>query len=178
MVSNENIELDKNDHHLKQLEDIYGLEVIPIGLPHISKIMSIRPSPVSCELVVDKDAVLSFSESSISSSKSYVLRLSISELVRITCNDSELRDKYNIEDYLPLSKRDIDYSILFDNVRGLVLRSKINPNISKSLKEEPSKFFLYNNGVTIVADDIVADPINANKKEQEGPFSIIKRIKI
>ena len=164
VISNEFIELDKAGHHLKQLEDVYNLEVIPVGLPYISKMMSIRPNPVNCELVVEKDAILSFSESSISSSKSYILRLLISELVRITCDDSDLRTKYNIEDYSPLAKKDIDYSILFDNVRGLVLRSKINPNISKSLKEEASRFFLYNNGVTIVANDVVAEPINANKK--------------
>ena len=164
VVSNDNLALDRTDPHIQTLEDVYALEVVPVGLEHIAKIMSIRPNPVNCELVVDKDAVLSFSESSISSSKSYVLRLSINELVRITCNDPNLRAMYNIEDYVPLSNKDIDFSTLFDNVRGFVLRSKINPNILKTLKDEPSKFFLYNNGVTIVASDVEAEPINANKK--------------
>jgi hypothetical protein len=164
VVSNESKSLDKSDIHLKQLEDTYALEIIPVGLDDISKIMSIRPNPVNCEFVVDKDAILSFSESSIASSKSYVIRMIISELVRITCNDESLRNKYNIEDYAPVADKDIDFSVLFDNVRGFVLRSKINPNITKTLKNEPSKFFLYNNGVTIVASDIEAEPINANKK--------------
>jgi hypothetical protein len=55
-------------------------------------------------------------------------------------------------------------SVLFDNVRGLILRSKFNKNISTTLKDEPSKFFMYNNGLTIIANDIEADVVNAGKK--------------
>lgn len=164
VVSNENIELQKTDDDLKQLEDMYSLEVIPIGLSQISKIMSIRPEPIDSEIIIEQQAIMSYTESSISSSKSYVLRLPLSEIVRITCNDKALRGKYNIEDLKELSKIELDYSVLFDNVRGLVLRSKFNKNISKTLKEEPSKFFMYNNGLTITAKDIEATPVNANKR--------------
>ncbi|MCD8450378.1 AIPR family protein [Tenacibaculum dicentrarchi] len=164
VVSNENIELQKTDDDLKQLEDMYSLEVIPIGLSQISKIMSIRPEPIDSEIIIEQQAIMSYTESSISSSKSYVLRLPLSEIVRITCNDKVLRGKYNIEDLKELSKIELDYSVLFDNVRGLVLRSKFNKNISKTLKEESSKFFMYNNGLTITAKDIEAKPVNANKR--------------
>lgn len=164
VISNETFELEKTDEGLQQLENLYGLEIIPIGLTQISKIMSIRPEPIDSELIIEQDAIMSFTESSISSSKSYVLRLPLSEIVRITCNDKNLRSKYNIEELGELSKIELDYSVLFDNVRGLVLRSKFNNNISKTLKEEPSKFFMYNNGLTITAKDIEAIPINANKR--------------
>lgn len=107
---------------------------------------------------------MSFSESSISSSKSYILRLPINELIRITCDDAELRNKYNVENVLELKDKKLDFSVLFDNVRGLVLRSKFNKNISDTLKNDPSKFFMYNNGLTITAKDITAEPVNANKK--------------
>lgn len=164
VISNETFELEKTDEGLQQLENLYGLEIIPIGLTQISKIMSIRPEPIDSELIIEQDAIMSFTESSISSSKSYVLRLPLSEIVRITCNDKNLRSKYNIEELGELSKIELDYSVLFDNVRGLVLRSKFNNNINKTLKEEPSKFFMYNNGLTITAKDIEAIPINANKR--------------
>lgn len=164
VVSNETFELKKTDEGLQQLEKLYGLEVIPIGLAQISKIMSIRPEAIDSELIIEQDAIMSFTESSISSSKSYVIRLPLSEIIRITCNDKNLRAMYNIEDLAELSKIELDYSVLFDNVRGLVLRSKFNKNISKTLKEEPSKFFMYNNGLTITAKDIEANPINANKR--------------
>lgn len=164
VVSNENIEITNKDHHLEQLEKTYGLEVITIGLEQISQFVSLRPSPIHSELIVDNDAIMSFSESSISSSKSYILRLPLSEVIRITCDQSELRSNYAIEDLEPLSKVNIDYSVLFDNVRGLVVKSKYNENIYDSLKSSPSKFFMYNNGLTLTANDIKAESINANKK--------------
>lgn len=164
VVSNEFLELEKTETNLKQLEKVYGLEVFPIGLNQISKIMSIRPEPIDSEIIIDNDAIMSFTETSISSSKSYVLRLSASEIIRITCDNKEIRSKYNIEDVSELNSVDLDYSVLFDNVRGLVLKSKYNKNIEKTLKLEPSKFFMYNNGLTITASDIVAVPVNGNKR--------------
>jgi|SRR5690554_2056117 len=164
VVSNEDIEITSKDHHLKQMEKVYGLEVVLVGLEQISQFVSLRPKPVNAELIVDNDAIMSFSESTISSSRSYIIRLPLSEIIRITCDDSELRMNYGIEDLEPLTKVGIDYSVLFDNVRGLVVKSKYNKNISFSLKNEPTKFFMFNNGLTLTANDIKADPVNANKK--------------
>ncbi len=164
VVSNEEIEIKEKDSHLKLFEKSYGLEIVPIGLEEISQFVTLRPKPVHAELIVDNDAIMSFSESSISSSKSYILRLPLSEIVRITCDDSNLRADYSIEDLTPLSKVKIDISVLFDNVRGLVVKSKFNQNIYDSLKEDPSKFFMFNNGLTLTANDIKAESVNANKK--------------
>jgi len=164
VISNDSVELDRTSGDLQQIEKAYGLEVIPIGLPQITQIMSIRPKPISAELIVGNDAIMSFSESTMSSSKSYVMRLPVSEVIRITCNSKELRHKYNLENLKPLQDVDLDYSVLFDNVRGLVTKSKYNPNISKTLEEEPARFFMYNNGLTLTAKDIEA--IDANAKKQ------------
>ncbi len=164
VVSNETIELDKEDSSLRHLEKLYDLDAIPIGLNNIKELMSIRPEPINSCLILDKDAIMSFSESSISSSKSYIIRLSLSELIRITCNNSNLRQQYNIEDLSPLSYTELDFSVLFDNVRGFVQNSKYNENIENSLSKNPTKFFMYNNGLTITADDINAEEVNAGKK--------------
>lgn len=164
VVSNEEVESITKDHHLQQLEKMYGLEIIIVGLDQISQFVSLRPVPIHSKLIVDNDAIMSFSESSISSSKSYILRLPLSEIIRITCNDSDLRANYAIEDLTPLTNVEIDYSVLFDNVRGLVVKSKYNNNISHSLKNDPTKFFMYNNGLTLTANDITAESVNANKK--------------
>ena len=56
--------------------------------------------------------------------------------------------------------------VLFDNVRGLVIRSKFNDGILKSLDEEPTKIFYYNNGLTIVADDIVSREASMNTRRE------------
>ncbi len=164
IISNEEFELEKKDDHILQLEKTYNLETVTIGLKEISEFISLRPTPIDAELILDNDAVMSYSESSISSSKSYILRLPLSEIIRITSKDKDLRNKYNIEDVSELSSVDIDYSVLFDNVRGLVLKSKYNRNIWDSLENDVQKFFMYNNGLTITANDIIAKSVNANKK--------------
>jgi hypothetical protein len=164
VVSNENIELQDSNEDLKNLERHYGLEIVPIGLVQITQYMSLRPKAVNAELMLDNDAIMSFSEDSIASSRSYIIRLPINEVIRITCDDESLRSQYNLEDISELEKIGLDYSVLFDNVRGFVIRSKYNENILTTLKKEPSKFFMYNNGLTLIAEDIEAKPINANKK--------------
>jgi len=164
VVSNENVELKESNDDIKRLEETYGLEVKAVGLTQITQYMSIRPEPINAELMLDNDAIMSFSEDPISSSKSYIIRLPINEVVRITCDNEEMRNLYNMENVYDLKDINLDYSVLFDNVRGLVTRSKYNKNISATLKKEPSKFFMYNNGLTLIAEDIEAVTTNANKK--------------
>ena len=164
VVSNESVEISANEFNIKQLKQTYDLEIIPIGLPFIADILSIRPEPIDASLILEPEALMSYTEHSLSSSKSYIARLRSSEVVRITCNDQILRNKYNIEDLAPLASVNLDFGSLFDNVRGFVVKSKYNQNIEKSLKESASKFFMYNNGITIVAKAIKTTPFNANKK--------------
>jgi hypothetical protein len=69
-----------------------------------------------------------------------------------------------MEDFQSLFKSNMEFDLLFDNVRGLIVRSKFNENIFQTLKDEPSKFFMYNNGLTITASDIISEETNANRK--------------
>jgi len=163
-VSNESKELDISSSEIMQLKELYDLETMPIGLDTISKIMSIRPKPVDAVIHLEKDSILPFVESSLSSSKSYIIRISANELIRITCNNAQYRSNYKMEDLSVLFNTEMEYDLLFDNVRGLIARSKYNDNIFGTLKEEPSKFFMYNNGLTITANDVISEDTNANKK--------------
>lgn len=164
MISNETKPIDIDETAIKALKDVYDMEVEAICLPHIKTIMSIRPRPIKAELIVDNDALMSYSENTISTAKSYIVRLNAADIIRITCKNPELRNNYNCEHMDILAKEKIDYGVLFDNVRGFVQKSKYNEAIAKSLKEEPSKFFMYNNGMTIVSKSIKAEQVNANKK--------------
>ncbi len=163
-VSNDSRELDPNTPEIKWLKDLYDLEVIPIGLETISRMMSLRPEPINAVLHVDKDSILPYVESSLSSSKSFIIRIGAPELLRITCNDRDCRENYKMENYQTVALRQMEYNLLFDNVRGLITRSKFNENIYSTLKDEPSKFFMYNNGLTITANDVESEDTNANKK--------------
>ena len=115
---------------ITQLKELYDLECVPIGLDVISKMMSIRPNPINAVLHIDKDSILPFVEDSLSSSKSYIIRISANDLIRITCDNGTYRDNYKMEDFSSLSDCLMDYNLLFDNVRGLIVKSKYNDNIS------------------------------------------------
>lgn len=164
MISNETVPIEHDESAIQQLKSFYDMEVISVCLPHIASIMSIRPAPINAELIIDNDALMSYSESSISTSKSYVVRLNAADVIRITCKNADLRLDHNCENIDQLADEKIDFSVLFDNVRGLVQRSRYNAAIARTLREEPGKFFMYNNGLTIVADDIKALPVNGNRK--------------
>ena len=63
-----------------------------------------------------------------------------------------------------MKSTDIEFNVLFDNVRGYILKSKFNANIEKTLDEDPTKFFFYNNGLTVVAENITSETVNGGKK--------------
>lgn len=163
-VSNENKTLVVHDPNIKQMCDEYGIAIETMGLNELVDITSLHPKNIDATLILNRDAVMSFTESSLASSKSYIVRLPLTELIRITCDNAELRGKYNLENDDILYDTNVDIRVLFDNVRGFILQSKYNKNIETTLETEPSKFFFFNNGITIVADNISSTEINSGKK--------------
>jgi hypothetical protein len=164
IVSNDTSPVDVNDKHIRNVVKGYDIEVNPISLSEITDLMSIRPEPINATLILPNDALMSYAENDLSTSRSYIARLKSSDVVRITCNNAKLRDQYDLEHYGELEDVQLDFSVLFDNVRGFVQKSKYNTNIYKSLEDNPSKFFMYNNGITIVAKDIKAIPVNGQSQ--------------
>ena len=163
-VSNENKTLVVHDPNIKQMCDEYGIAIETMGLNELVDITSLHQKNIDATLILNRDAVMSFTESSLASSKSYIVRLPLTELIRITCDNAELRGKYNLENDDILYDTNVDIRVLFDNVRGFILQSKYNKNIETTLETEPSKFFFFNNGITIVADNISSTEINSGKK--------------
>ncbi|WP_196599314.1 AIPR family protein [Pectinatus frisingensis] len=107
---------------------------------------------------------MTYEESELSSSKSYIISMTLIDLIRITCTDTNLRDNFNITDLAALSNASLSQDVLFDNVRGYLGATKFNNNIVKTINENPSKFFMYNNGITITAKNIIAATQNAKTK--------------
>ena len=144
MVSNEENPLDKNNPIVQRVKKTFGSDVISITMNKINDFLAFRPSEINASLILEKDSMLSFSEDSLSSSKSYIIKLSLIELVRITSVDNSLRENNDLKDISQLSETEIDFNILFDNVRGFLGETKFNKNISETLKKEPTIFFIYN----------------------------------
>ena len=164
VVSNENHPIPADDRNLQQMKAIYGINIETIGLDDICNLISDRPTDINAKIILPKDALMSYSENSLDSRKSYIMRLNLVELIRITSSDANLRYNASIEDTAPIAECDIDMSVLYDNIRGYLSRSGFNKNIASTLKLNPSKFFFYNNGITIVADNIQVTEINAQTK--------------
>lgn len=164
VVSNENISIDRESETIKDLEEVHGITVCPIGLNEIVDFMSMHPKAINADLLLPSESVISYSEDSLSSDISYILCICLTDLIRITSDNSTLREDTNLEDDSRLSSVDVEKDVLYENVRGYILRSKYNENILRSLGEEPEKFFFYNNGLTIVAKDINSQKVNSNKK--------------
>ncbi len=160
IVSNDNITLEVSDPNIAQLKSMYGLEIASIGLDEIVEETSPRPQKTNATLMLSKESVMSFKETSLSSDISYIVTLSLAELIRITCNDQQIRDKYNWEEDTFLTKVKMDPQVLYDNVRGFMGRTKYNRNIENTLDTHPKRFFFYNNGITIIADDISTEDAN------------------
>lgn len=164
IVSNENNTLKIDDPNLEQLKEIYGVKIIGIGLNEIVEETSPRPRQIDATLLLPKDSIMTFKEDSLSSNISYIMTLPLVELIRITCNDESVRDLYNWEDGKILEKVKMEPQVLYDNVRGFMGTTKYNRNIEQSLDLEPKKFFFYNNGITVIADDISKEDTNMNTK--------------
>ena len=163
-VSNESKTLSMQDPNIEQMREEYGIGIETKGLNELVDMTSLHPRNIDASLVLDRDAVMSFTENSLASTKSYIVRLPLTELIRITCDKSELRSSYNLEDDNLLYETNVDIRVLFDNVRGFILKSKYNKNIESTLEIEPTKFFFFNNGITIVAENILSSEINSGKK--------------
>lgn len=162
-VSNEANEVRQSNGELDNLASTYAVEVKPLALPSISNFMSIRPDKINASIILDSESVMSYSENNIASAKSFIARMKCSEILRMTSNSKSLRDTLNLEDAKELQESYLDFGVLFDNVRGLVKRSDYNKNIATTLKNDPKKFFMYNNGITLIAEDIKSKPLPGNK---------------
>lgn len=81
MISNEAVPIEQDESAIQQLKNFYDMEVISVCLPQIASIMSIRPAPINAELIIENDALMSYSENSISTSKSYVVRLNAADVI-------------------------------------------------------------------------------------------------
>lgn len=164
IISNENVTLSPDDKNLKDFADLFDVSIECIGLDKISSILLPKHKNISAMVNIASEGVMSYSETSRSSNISYIVRMRLTELIRITCNNEVLRNNYQLEDEKVLANVKEETDVLFENVRSLILKSKYNKNIEETLKNEPTKFFFYNNGITIVAENVDYQDINSGKR--------------
>lgn len=165
-ISNDTKSLDENDANVVNFKKTLDLKFKSICLEDIAKSLISDHDPINAQLVMDNDALMSYKESKLSSDTSYILRLSLTDLIRITCDDENFRNKVENYEKEELANSTIAYDALSENVRGFILKSEYNKNITTTLETEPSKFFMFNNGITIIASDVIVTPFPSGTKSQ------------
>lgn len=165
MVSNEaNGFAENSNGFIKILEENYGMKVMNISLDDIMGFYSNRNNDHNCKFMISPSEFLSFQNDERSTQKSYIIKLSLLDLVRITCNDEALTCNYSFEDDEDIKNAILNYSLLYDNVRGFLGETKYNKNIISTLNHNYTNFFMFNNGITITAEAINCDSKNSGKK--------------
>ena len=84
--------------------------------------------------------------------RALIVNVRADELIRIIIDDEEIRNNVNLENYEIIKEKTILEDIFYDNVRLYKKnKTRINRGIiaTAESKEENSKFFYYNNGITV-----------------------------
>lgn len=165
MVSNENKTFTEDaDKYLGLLQNHFGIRIKAIALDDVIGYFDMKKESSPCKFIISPNDFLVFQQNELSTQKSYVVKVSLLDLIRITCNDTELKIAYDNEDDKKLVNVKLDYTLLYDNVRGYLGETIYNVNIQKTLKNNNKEFFMLNNGITVTAKKINVDEVNSGKR--------------
>lgn len=164
MVSNEAKGFAANSNeYIDLLENNFGMKIINISLDEIMSFYNTKAENQSTFLI-SQNEFLSFQSDENSTQKSYIVKLSLLDLIRITAINSELANNYSLENDEILLDSQLDLSLLYENVRGYLGDTTYNKNIIETLKGQHFNFFMFNNGITITSENIQCTAINSGLK--------------
>ncbi|WP_200904980.1 hypothetical protein, partial [Planococcus glaciei] len=92
MVSNENRALQVTNPTVLQFIEKYGMTVHTITLSDIVSYISDFPKDLSAKFITNATSVMTYELDVLSSSKSYLIKLSLADVIRITCSDENIRN--------------------------------------------------------------------------------------
>lgn len=165
IVSNENVAVDLNQSFITSLKDNYALDTYSITLDIIKTFFNDRPINLTASFSVDRNAVMTYEEDPLSSKKSYLFRLPLRDIARITSNNSSLRKDVDFEDdSLETKNFSLEMGVLYDNIRGFLGDKGYNNNIVNTIKKDPNHFFVFNNGLTMTTKTINTQEKNGKKR--------------
>lgn len=160
-VSNEVYPLDIREE--SRLESMYDITVKSVSLGDISDLLVRVKKDVSAKLKLVREKVMTYRESESSSDTSYVFNIPLLDLARITCKNESMRmdlSQHNIIEFPDkecveeLELIELEPALLHDNVRGYLGKTNFNDGIMGTIANDPRKFFMFNNGITITAEHI------------------------
>ncbi|HFI0038075.1 TPA: AIPR family protein [Streptococcus suis] len=163
MVTNDLSNIDEDDPGTMPFKRNYPwITLVSYNLSSIAKEIALT-SPENRAIIEVENTSLLEHNVPYTNSKSYITEMSLIDVARISSTDLDLRERTSINNIEEILNLELDFDILFDNVRDYLGSNKINKKITKTLSEEPYNFFLFNNGLTVIAEDIKSEPIKLNK---------------
>lgn len=164
LVSNDCKKLDRSSVDYSSFNIAYPwLNIKEFNLEDLSQELAIKPESNNSFVILNRKELLQHDMDGYTTANSYVGKVRIIDLIKMTSLDYKLRIKDDIADSELIKVQKIDNNILFDNVRGFLGETPFNEKILDTLLYEPEKFFLYNNGITITADDIIVKPVKMDE---------------
>lgn len=145
------------------IEKYPWIRIKEINLEDLAEHLALKAETNNAEVTLSKKELLQHDMDGYTTANSYVGKIKLTDLIKITSKEHSLRVKDNIDDADVIKRQQVDLNVLFDNVRGFLGETKYNDKIVKTLEEEPEKFFLFNNGITITARDIVVSKIRMDE---------------
>ncbi|MBB2145166.1 DUF4357 domain-containing protein [Pedobacter sp. LMG 31464] len=157
LVSNGSLPLEKNEQHRfqKQLDAYSNIELRNfLAQDIVLKLTGKHRKIVDAKIQVSKKELF---EQSGGDTRALIVNLSVVDCIRIVLNREDLRLETNLDDISKLTNSEICEDAFDDNVRVyLKQRPRINQNIKRTvLSDDSSKFFYYNNGITITCNEFM-----------------------
>ena len=149
---------------IRRFEKNLNFNVKPILLDDIVSFVFPGKENCTAKLVLEQRAFFIYVNKKADSEASYICKISLFDLIRITCDNETLRNQHNIKNDKDLYGAKLNYALLFDNVRGYLGQTNYNKNIYNTIKNCGKDFFLFNNGITITCLNVTLETINNNKK--------------
>lgn len=165
-ISNETEPFSKEiQPRIDSLQREKGINIHQITLDDLYNIGNEKYIETNAKLTIETDKLSLFKNDNYSTNNSYIMNISLFELLRITCNNDKYRNdiKLKTNEEFELTNFVQEKSQLKDNVRSYLGLTNYNKNIKETLNNDVNNFFYYNNGVTIICNQINAIEIKTNK---------------
>lgn len=165
-ISNENKAFsDEAMIRISSLEKTFGVIIHSINLHGAYDLGYSGNIKTNAKLYVKEDKLSLFKIDEYTTISSYIINLSLFELLRITCSNPVYRDNTELigDTKFDMKSFSQEKAQLNDNVRGYLGLTDYNKNIINTLENDTNNFFFYNNGITIICENLISQNLPANR---------------